>query len=432
MMAASANMNGGDHTVELIVRGASESAADGGSATSASEEITPLLTQSERPKINIFSVYRSRRKPRGQVIKVSETEISPVSQFILWVWNGSSYSGLICMTLSSITYFIMEVLSDNFTGYSVNSLVGDCICKMYSYRDTIIYMVEKKWAANFWSNTSQESFSFKSPSGISLIIEFYLLSNFSIMFHHCWSALCYGFIQRIPFSQAIVLSFTTPIVASIMARIILQETLKIAEIGGLACSFFGMLFIFQQMLTTQGTEQTYYCGIFHPSWDVAGGLLKAEEASNINLRGSQHMYAVLIGLFSSISGGISYCLIKAAAKESDQPVVTVLSFGILASPAAGICTFAFEEFVLPGFYSLSLMIALGILSFLAEVLLARGLQLEKISKVANVQFIEAALSQLWGISTSRVAPSFGRLVGCLLILISVSCTMFLGPQKETE
>ncbi|XP_021275367.1 uncharacterized protein LOC110410100 isoform X2 [Herrania umbratica] len=388
-------MNGGNHTVELIVRGASESAADGGSATSASEEITPLLTQSERPKINIFSVYRSRRKPREQVIKVSETEISPVSQFVLWVWNGSSYSGLICMTLSSVTYFIMEVLSDNFTAQSIP------LFETAFARCTVTVILSYIWLRR----SGQPIFGATQPR--NLLVLRALVGYLSLLsFIYC--------IQRMPFSQAIVLSFTTPIVASIMARIILQETLKIAEIGGLACSFFGMLFIFQQMLTTQG------------------GLLKAEDASNINLRGSQHMYAVLIGLFSSISGGICYCLIKAAAKASDQPVVTVLSFGILASPAAGICTFAFEEFVVPGFYSLSLMIALGTLSFLAEVLLARGLQLEKISKVANVQFIEAALSQLWGISTSRVAPSFGRLVGCLLILISVSCTLFLGPQKETE
>ncbi|KAK8517824.1 hypothetical protein V6N13_127978 [Hibiscus sabdariffa] len=78
------------------------------------------------------------------------------------------------------------------------------------------------------------------------------------------------------------------------------------------------------------------------------------------------------------------------------------------------------------------MLALGILSFLAEVFLARGLQLEKISKATNVLFVEAALSQLWGIGTSGIAPSLGRLVGCLLILISVSFTMFFGPEKEME
>ncbi len=40
-------------------------------------------------------------------------------------------------------------------------------------------------------------------------------------------------IQRLPLSQAIVLSFTTPIMASIAARIILHEKLKIADIGGM-------------------------------------------------------------------------------------------------------------------------------------------------------------------------------------------------------
>lgn len=40
-------------------------------------------------------------------------------------------------------------------------------------------------------------------------------------------------IQRLPLSQAVVLSFTTPIMASIMARIILHEKLNIAEIGGM-------------------------------------------------------------------------------------------------------------------------------------------------------------------------------------------------------
>ncbi|KHG19595.1 hypothetical protein F383_23977 [Gossypium arboreum] len=340
----------GNHTVELTVLDNEESAANGGSAAASSEEITPLLTQIERPKINIFSVSRSRRKPRELVIKASETEISPVSQFMLWAWSGSRYSGLLCMALSSVIYFVMEILSENFTG------------KQCCYQ---------------WRKAH--------PS-----------------------------IQRIPFSLAILLSFTTPIMASIVARIILYEKLKITEIGGLACSFSGMLFIFQQMLTTQG------------------GLQKTEEASNSSFRGSNHIYAALIGFFSSITGGISYCLIKAAAKATDQPVVTVLSFAILASPAAGICTFAFEEFVLPSFNSLSLMLALGILSFLAEVFLAHGLQLEKINKAANVMFMEAALSQLWGIGTSSIAPSLGRLVGCLLILISVSFTMFFGPEKENE
>ena len=52
-----------------------------------------------------------------------------------------------------------------------------------------------------------------------MLTTFYLIFIFSI--------------QRLPLSQAVVLSFTTPIMASIMARIILHEKLNIAEFGGI-------------------------------------------------------------------------------------------------------------------------------------------------------------------------------------------------------
>ena len=64
-MAAFAKISDGDHdAVEMVVCDASASdlvpdEISGDGAVLASEEITPLL----KPKINIFSVYHSRRKP---------------------------------------------------------------------------------------------------------------------------------------------------------------------------------------------------------------------------------------------------------------------------------------------------------------------------------------------------------------------------------
>ncbi|KAF3975190.1 hypothetical protein CMV_001535 [Castanea mollissima] len=378
----------GDHVVELVVHDTSPS-------PSPEAEIIPLLNPVQKPKINIFTISYPRTKTREQVTRLPESETSPVTQFILWVWSGSRYSGLLCMAISSIIYFVMEVLSDVFSAQSIP------LFETAFTRCTIITIL-----SYFWLRKSGHSI-FGQTHVRKLLVSRALMGYLSLMSYvYC--------IQRLPLSQAIVLSFTTPIMASIAARIILNEKLKIADIGGLACSFFGVLFIFRQILTTQGS------------------LVKAGEANNAYLSGSHHIYVVLVGLFSSITGGISYCLIRAGAKASDQPVVTVFSFGILASLAAGICTFSFEDFVLPGLHSFILSFVLGVLAFFAEVFLARGLQLEKTTKAANVQYILAALSQLWSISSSRVAPSFGRLVGCLLILISVCCTMYIGPDKEME
>lgn len=49
-------------------------------------------------------------------------------------------------------------------------------------------------------------------------------------------------------------------------------------------------------------------------------LVVGSEVKSENLKGNHHIYALLLGLFSSITGGVSYCLIKAAAKASEQPV----------------------------------------------------------------------------------------------------------------
>lgn len=65
----------------------------------------------------------------------------------------------------------------------------------------------------------------------------------------------------------------------------------------------------------------YFSPLVHiSSMAVSGGLVKPGEANSLKVRGSDHMLAVLVGLFSSITGGISYCLIKAGAKASDQPL----------------------------------------------------------------------------------------------------------------
>ncbi|KAK4577189.1 hypothetical protein RGQ29_027626 [Quercus rubra] len=266
----------GDHVVELVVHDTPP--------PSSEAEIIPLLNPVQKPKINIFTISYPRTKTREQVTRLPESETSPVTQFILWVWSGSRYSGLLCMAISSIIYFVMEVLSDVFSAQSIP------LFETAFTRCTIVTIL-----SYFWLRKSGHSI-FGQTHVRKLLVSRALMGYLSLMSYvYC--------IQRLPLSQAIVLSFTTPIMASIAARIILNEKLKIADIGGLACSFFGVLFIFRQILTNQGS------------------LVKAGEANNTYLSGSHHVYVVLVGLFSSTTGGISYCLIRAGAKASDQPVI---------------------------------------------------------------------------------------------------------------
>lgn len=53
---------------------------------------------------------------------------------------------------------------------------------------------------------------------------------------------------------------------------------------------------------------------------MTGALLRVGETNYIAIMGRNHVLTVLVALFSSITGGISYCLVKAGAKASDQPL----------------------------------------------------------------------------------------------------------------
>lgn len=74
------------------------------------------------------------------------------------------------------------------------------------------------------------------------------------------------------------------------------------------------------------TEQCFVLCLLHSyspqiHLEYVGGYTKTGEPSNTRVvRGNHPVYAVLVGLFSSATSGISYCLIRAGGKASDQPM----------------------------------------------------------------------------------------------------------------
>lgn len=360
-------------------------------------EISPLLVEvgDEPSRMTIFSVsYARKRSPKETNITMVEAEVNFLSQIFMWVWSGSKYSGLLCMASSSTIYYIMDVLMDIFPVRTVplfESVFTRCI---------IILIFSVVWL----KKVGHPLFPPKHARNLLLLRS---LTGFISLLTFIYS------VKYLPLSYAICLNFATPIVASIGSKIILQEKLALSDIGGLSLSYLGVLFVFKPTVLTQGN------------------ITEAGDMFNtVSVTGGQTMYAVLLGLFSSILNGICYCLIRAAAKASDHPAYTVFSFGLLVTPLSAICTLALQKFVLPNIFTFFFMVVLGILAFLAEISLARGLQLEKICKVTNMIYIQVILSLAWNVSYLGASASFNKLIGCLLILGSVCCTLYFGPERE--
>lgn len=375
-----------------------------------SDEISPLLSASEinnadssrqnsPQKINIFSVSYTRKRSLNkdslvETIKVENgDEVDVMSQILNWIWNGSKYSGLLCVATSSFIYWFMELLTLSFSAQTIP------LFQTVFTRCTMILLLSFLWLRKtgqplMLPTNARNLLLLRSLTGIISMLSF-----------------IYSF-QNLSLPVALTLNLATPIMASIGAKIFLQEKLALTHIGGVACSFLGLMFIFTPMAMLRGNS------------DEVGGM------SSINK--SHPIFGILAGIVSSVLGGLSYCLIREGAKASDQPVYTVLSFGMLAAPVSFIFSLTVQKLVLPTAFTFFLMILLGVLAFFAEMSLARGLQVEKVGKATNILYIKVVLSQLWSMAFLGMTASFSKVIGCLIILLSISSTVYFGPEKETE
>ncbi|KAM1184234.1 hypothetical protein ACFX15_013222 [Malus domestica] len=96
-MSSSTKTNDGEHEVELIVHNPSASGDDGGMAVA--DEIVQLLTQPEKPKINIFILPYPRGTSKDQSIPLLKAAFTRCTIILVlsFVWLrkcGEPVSGL--------------------------------------------------------------------------------------------------------------------------------------------------------------------------------------------------------------------------------------------------------------------------------------------------------------------------------------------------
>lgn len=366
-----------------------------------SDEISPLVLEVEgsiNPKISIFSISSSGSRSRINkelALRTADNEVSTFTDIMLWTWGGSRYSGLICMVLTSCIYFMMDALTKSSSARTVplsETIFSRCFTMLI-----LSYLWLRKMG-----QTSFGPADARAILVLRALVGYLSLACFIYSFHN------------LPHSYALLINLLAPAVAFIGARIVFKEKSSLMDIGGLACSISGILLI------------------YHPLFGSPGGLTETQQQiSMITDREIGSIYAAVAAIFSSATGGITYCLIKSGAKATDQPVMTVLAFGALACPISAISTLYFERFVLLDLYSIFISLVLGILAFFGEVFLARGLQLEKTSKAMNILYLKVFLTEMWNMASLNRPPTFSGLMGCLLIVASSCSALYVGSQRET-
>eukprot|EP01133_Synstelium_polycarpum_P016156 gene16156-19226_t len=213
------------------------------------------------------------------------------------------------------------------------------------------------------------------------------------------SLACYFLtLSTLPLSEAVCVSFTSPVITAALAAVILKE--KWGPIEGV-CAVLSL---------------TGVAVIAKPEF-IFG------SPTDSNLGGHLRLIYILIGILGSVFAGISFVAVRKIGPGTN-PFVLVCYFSLVSSVVLLPMSFIFQSFVAPNLKEWGLLTALGIVALLAQVSINRGMQLEKAGKAASMNYTQIIFTFIWELLFLHEKLDLFTMLGAGLILSCAAITAF--------
>ena len=193
----------------------------------------------------------------------------------------------------------------------------------------------------------------------------------------------------LPLAVATILHSINPILTTIFAAFFLGERVRPSFWLALAAAFGGVLLVIQPQEIMAGT--------------------------------SLSPVGVAAALIGSCGAAAAYVSVR-KLRESDHPLVMVFYFSLVTT--AGALPFALEDWVWPAGYQWWVLLAIGIVTQLAQVLLTRGLALVPAGPATSIGYLQVVLAVVWGALLFAEIPAASTLMGAALILLATAWIAF--------
>ena len=190
-------------------------------------------------------------------------------------------------------------------------------------------------------------------------------------------------IVHLPLGEATLIQYTNPVFATMLAAVILNESLHAREILCLVASLLGVVLV------------------AHPP-----ALLGADAAPTNPL----YIGAALIGAACS---GCAYALVR-KMRGAEHPIVIVGYLPLLSVPMS--LPFAIADWTWPTASEWLLLIGVGLTTQLAQVSMTRGLQLERTARATTTGYLQVAFAVLWGAIFLGEIPDVWTVAGAVTII----------------
>jgi drug/metabolite transporter (DMT)-like permease len=195
------------------------------------------------------------------------------------------------------------------------------------------------------------------------------------------SCFYYG-VTHLPLADATLIMYSNPVFTALLAAVFLGERLTKVDLLGVVLSLGGVVLIAQ------------------PSF-IFGGASRLDP------------FDVGVALAGAIFAAISYVIVR-KLRESEHALVVVFYFPLIATPAS--IPTALPDAIMPTWWELGVLLAIGIVTHIAQVAMTKGLHLEEAGRATAVSYLQVVFAFVWGMFFFDEFPTVLSVVGAVLIV----------------
>eukprot|EP01025_Chloroclados_australasicus_P013837 TRINITY_DN1646_c0_g1_i6.p1 TRINITY_DN1646_c0_g1~~TRINITY_DN1646_c0_g1_i6.p1 ORF type:complete len:401 (-),score=21.58 TRINITY_DN1646_c0_g1_i6:581-1783(-) len=295
------------------------------------------------------------------------------------VWNSGPWSITVSAFMYSITLLGVKLIDDKVQVFQIlitRSFVGMIIC---------LFIQSKTRKGPLFGKC--ENFRLLFARGV---------------FGSCAFLALYYALSMLPLGDASAIFFLNATFTTIFAWIILKQPISAYGVAGILSSFVGVVFVSNPPFLFGG----------HEDW------------------GPQRLEGVLCAVLAAVLAGMAFTFIRAVGSRETAITLSIWFHGmslILGTIPVVLC-FPFPP-VLPNLYQLFILSIICFGSFLAQLMLNRGFQQDKASKIAAIYYLEVVFNYAWGLIILHEALTWLGGVGVAFVALGV---FLVNKKKQNE
>ena len=197
---------------------------------------------------------------------------------------------------------------------------------------------------------------------------------------------CYYYsLKHLPLADATVIQYSSPIFTAILAALVLRERMRPWEIFCVTVSFVGVFLVAQPPF------------LFHG-------------------QAAQNPTALLIAIAGSVTSSVAYVTVR-KLRQTDDPAVIVFYFPLIAVPLS--IAPMFRDRTMPTPFEWFLLLAIGVTTQMAQVLMTKSLHSEPAGRATAVSYLQVAFAYGWGLFVFGEVPNGLSMLGALVVALSI-------------